>query len=62
MFNEAVEQRSQSLDVNLPAGRVLVFDPETGELAHEATPDASGRISLELSIPACRSLVLVVER
>jgi hypothetical protein len=62
LFNEAEEQRSQTLDVNLPAARVLVFDPATGELAHEATPDASGRISLELTIPSYRSLVLVVER
>jgi hypothetical protein len=62
LFNEAEENRSQTLDVNLPAERVLVFDPETGELTHEATPDASGRISLELTIPAYRSLVLIAER
>ncbi len=62
MFNEAENERSQSLDVNLTAQRVLVFDPETGELTQEAKPDASGQISLDLTIPSYRSLVLVVER
>ena len=62
LFNEAEDERSQSLDVNLPAQRVLVFDPETGELTQEATPDASGQIFLDLTIPSYRSLVLVVER
>lgn len=62
LFNEANDDRTQTLDVNLPAERVLVFDPETGGLSLEATPDVSGRLSVEVTIPARRSLVLIIER
>ena len=62
LFNEAQEKRTQALDVNLPVKRVRVFDPETGKLSLDATPDISGHLSVEVTIPARRSLVLIIER
>ncbi|MFA5367984.1 MAG: glycosyl hydrolase, partial [Dehalococcoidia bacterium] len=62
LFNEADEDRTQALDVNLPFRFVRIFDPETGDLIMEATPDTSGCLSLEMTIPARRSLVLILER
>ena len=61
LFNEAGYERTQELDVNLPASRVRVFDPETGLAILDVQPDTSGEISLELTIAARRSLVLLVE-
>ena len=62
LFNEADGERSQVLEVNLPAPRVRSFDPQTGELCAEAVPDGSGKLTIEVCIPARRSLVLSVER
>jgi hypothetical protein len=62
LFNEAEENRTQALDVNIQIKRVLAFDPETGKLVLEATPDTSGHLSVEVTIPAFRSLVLIIER
>ena len=62
LFNEAEVERSQVLEVNLPATRVRSFDPQTGELCAGAVPDASGKLSIEICIPARRSLLLVMER
>jgi len=62
LFNEAQENRTQVLDVNIQVKRILAFDPETGELSLEETPDASGHLSVEVTIPAFRSLVLIIER
>jgi hypothetical protein len=62
LFNEADDDRTQVLEVNLPAERLRIFDPETGELVLEATPDVSGHLSVEVTIPARRSLVLIIER
>jgi len=62
LFNEADGERSQVLEVNLPATRVRSFDPATGEQCAEAVPDGSGELSIEVCIPARRSLVLVVDR
>lgn len=61
LFNEADEDRTQVLDVNLPCRLVRIFDPETGGLILEATPDTSGCLSVEVTIPARRSLILLAE-
>jgi hypothetical protein len=61
LFNEWGEQRTQSLEVNLPATGVRVLNPETGDLLYEALPSGSGEITLDITIPARRSLVVVVE-
>jgi hypothetical protein len=62
LFNEADDERSQVLEINITATRVRSFDPDTGERCAEALPDTSGELSIEVCIPARRSLVLIVER
>ncbi len=61
LFNEADEERSQVLEVNIPATRVRSFDSQTGERCNEAVPNGSGKLTIEVCIPARRSLVVVVE-
>jgi hypothetical protein len=61
LFNEADEEHSQVLEVHIPATRVRSFDPRTGEPCAEAVTDALGKLSIEVCIPARRSLVVVVE-
>ncbi len=61
LFNESNEARTQKLIVILPAGSVRILDPETGSVITEASPDRSGQLSVAVTIPARRAVILMVE-
>ena len=61
LFNESNKDRTQILDINIRAKGVRVLDPQTGGLVADAIPGESGQISIEVMIPAKRSLLLVAE-
>ncbi len=62
LFNESDEAQTQMLDILLPAKRVQVLDPQTGEIITEVTPYQQGQLSIEVTIPAGRSVILNIER
>ncbi len=61
LFNESNDDQSQLLEVHIPAKQVKVFDPQTGDMINQTTPDQSGKLSVEITVAAGRSVVLVVK-
>jgi len=62
LFNESDKQQTQILDVLIPVQQIQLLDPQTGGLIAEAMPDKSGHLSIEITIPARRSVILNIER
>ncbi len=62
LFNESAEAQTQILDILLPAKQVQVLDPQTGSIITEITPNQQGQLSIDLSIPAGRSVILIAKQ
>ncbi len=59
LFNASDEERTQMLDILLPAKQIQLLDPKAGEIVMETT--SSERFSIKVTIPAGRSVVLIVK-
>lgn len=61
LFNESDDIQTQTIDVRIPAQTIQVLDPQTGDIVGQATSDQSGNLSIEITIDAHRSVVLLAD-
>lgn len=65
LFNESSESRTETLSLSSATKKCRVLDPQTGDEIHPATitlASGSGILSLEVTIPPRRALLLVLEQ
>ena len=61
LFNESDNEQTQILEILVPAKQVQVFDPQTGGILSSSSPDEFGALSIEVAIPARRSVILFAQ-